>query len=74
MWKANKTKGLYDLFSKRGNAISLDEEKMRSRLARGKRNLRFLRLGNGDGPVYAAVIILTLIFIRQVSGALAALS
>ena len=74
MWKAKKQKAYIISFQKGGNAISLDEEKMRSRLTRGKRNLRFFRLGNGDGPVYAAVISLTLIFIRQVSGALAALS
>ena len=47
---------------------------MRLRLVRGKRNLRVFDLEMGDGVVYAVVIILTLIFIRQVSGVLAALS
>jgi hypothetical protein len=72
--ESEKTKGLYNLFSKRGERHKFRWRKNEIETGAGKRNLRFFRLGNGDGPVYAAVIILTLIFIRQVSGALAALS
>lgn len=55
--------------------MSFDEEHNESETEPGKEKPKtFFGLEIGDGAVYAVVIILTLIFIRQVSVVVAALN
>lgn len=55
--------------------MSFDEEHDETETETGKKKPKtFFGLELGDGAVYAVVIILTLIFIRQVSVVLAALN
>lgn len=55
--------------------MSFDEERDETEADAGKDKPKaFFGLEIGDGAVYAVVIILTLIFIRQVSVVLAALN
>jgi hypothetical protein len=70
----SKERPILALFN-RGNTMSFDEERDETEADAGKDKPKaFFGLEIGDGAVYAVVIILTLIFIRQVSVVLAALN
>ena len=58
---------------RKGKKMSFDEENNDSE-ENGDKPKTFFGLELGDGAVYAVVIILTLIFIRQVSVVVAALN
>tara|TARA_B110000967_G_C18767410_1_gene501158 strand:- start:837 stop:1106 length:270 start_codon:yes stop_codon:yes gene_type:complete len=68
----SKERPILALFS-RGSTMSFDEEHDETEADAGKHKT-FFGLETGDGVVYAVVIILTLIFIRQVSVVIAALN